>query len=173
MLQQQNEAAAALLAATTTPDHHHVDEEEEENEEELSNGAENGTSRDYSKDFDTDEHIKDPVEERRTLAERNERLHDQLKVSFLAGINPRGGDSVGLCDKIIGVLRRGSKHWCAGRTAWSPLPIVGLNMFLCMAGLHSQSTDKANLSMLLSIVEFQMPLKTRSYQFCRWKIRFS
>lgn len=76
---KQNEAAAALLAATTTPDHHHVDEEEEENEEELTNGAENGTSRDYSKDFDTDEHIKDPVEERRTLAERNERLHDQLK----------------------------------------------------------------------------------------------
>lgn len=77
---KQNEAAAALLAATTTPDHHHVDEEEEDNEEELTNGgAENGTSRDYSKDFDTDEHIKDPVEERRTLAERNERLHDQLK----------------------------------------------------------------------------------------------
>lgn len=76
---KQNEAAAALLAATTTPDHHHVDEEEEENEEELTNGAENGTSRDYSKDFDTDEHIKDPIDERRTLAERNERLHDQLK----------------------------------------------------------------------------------------------
>ncbi|XP_053698280.1 moesin/ezrin/radixin homolog 1 isoform X3 [Sabethes cyaneus] len=73
---KQNEAAAALLAATTTPKHHHV-EEEEDNEEELTNG-ENGT-QDFSKDFDTDEHIKDPVEERRTLAERNERLHDQLK----------------------------------------------------------------------------------------------
>lgn len=73
----QNEAAAALQAATTTPKHHHV-EEEEENEEELING-ENGT-QDFSKDFDTDEHIKDPVEERRTLAERNERLQDQLKV---------------------------------------------------------------------------------------------
>uniref|UniRef100_A0A2C9GPU5 Moesin/ezrin/radixin homolog 1 n=1 Tax=Anopheles arabiensis TaxID=7173 RepID=A0A2C9GPU5_ANOAR len=72
----QNEAAAALQAATTTPKHHHV-EEEEENEEELING-ENGT-QDFSKDFDTDEHIKDPVEERRTLAERNERLQDQLK----------------------------------------------------------------------------------------------
>ncbi|EGK96418.1 AGAP000562-PC [Anopheles gambiae str. PEST] len=69
-------AAAALQAATTTPKHHHV-EEEEENEEELING-ENGT-QDFSKDFDTDEHIKDPVEERRTLAERNERLQDQLK----------------------------------------------------------------------------------------------
>ncbi|XP_058444262.1 moesin/ezrin/radixin homolog 1 isoform X5 [Malaya genurostris] len=73
---KQSEAAAALLAATTTPKHHHV-EEEEDNEEELTNG-ENG-NQDFSKDFDTDEHIKDPVEERRTLAERNERLHDQLK----------------------------------------------------------------------------------------------
>lgn len=53
-----------------------------DNEEELVNG-ENG-NQDFSKDFDTDEHIKDPVEERRTLAERNERLHDQLKVSFEA-----------------------------------------------------------------------------------------
>ncbi|XP_055540917.1 moesin/ezrin/radixin homolog 1 isoform X2 [Wyeomyia smithii] len=75
-VKRKNEAAAALLAATTTPKHHHV-EEEEDNEEELTNG-ENGT-QDFSKDFDTDEHIKDPVEERRTLAERNERLHDQLK----------------------------------------------------------------------------------------------
>ncbi|XP_052864053.1 moesin/ezrin/radixin homolog 1 isoform X1 [Anopheles cruzii] len=72
----RNEAAAALQAATTTPKHHHV-EEEEDNEEELTNG-ENG-EQDFSKDFDTDEHIKDPVEERRTLAERNERLQDQLK----------------------------------------------------------------------------------------------
>uniref|UniRef100_A0A2M4BIK6 Moesin/ezrin/radixin homolog 1 n=1 Tax=Anopheles marajoara TaxID=58244 RepID=A0A2M4BIK6_9DIPT len=76
-IRKQNMAAAALLAATTTPKHHHVEEEEEENEEELVNG-ENGT-QDFSKDFDTDEHIKDPVEERRTLAERNERLQDQLK----------------------------------------------------------------------------------------------
>ncbi|KAL9695462.1 hypothetical protein quinque_014747 [Culex quinquefasciatus] len=75
---QTETAAAALLAATTTPSHHHVEEEEEmDNEEELVNG-ENG-NQDFSKDFDTDEHIKDPVEERRTLAERNERLHDQLK----------------------------------------------------------------------------------------------
>ncbi|XP_052864075.1 moesin/ezrin/radixin homolog 1 isoform X3 [Anopheles cruzii] len=75
-IRKQNEAAAALQAATTTPKHHHV-EEEEDNEEELTNG-ENG-EQDFSKDFDTDEHIKDPVEERRTLAERNERLQDQLK----------------------------------------------------------------------------------------------
>lgn len=35
---------------------------------------------DVTKDLATDESIIDPVEERRTLAERNERLHDQLKV---------------------------------------------------------------------------------------------
>ncbi|XP_055588323.1 moesin/ezrin/radixin homolog 1 isoform X4 [Uranotaenia lowii] len=74
---KKNEAAAALIAATTTPSHHHVEEDEEDNEEELTNG-ENG-EKNFSKDLSTDEHIKDPVEERRTLAERNERLHDQLK----------------------------------------------------------------------------------------------
>lgn len=52
-------------------------EDENENEEELTNGDAGG---DVSRDLDTDEHIKDPIEDRRTLAERNERLHDQLKV---------------------------------------------------------------------------------------------
>ncbi|XP_029405766.1 moesin/ezrin/radixin homolog 1 isoform X3 [Bactrocera neohumeralis] len=73
---KQAEAAAALLAASTTPQHHHVAEDENENEEELTNGDGGG---DVSRDLDTDEHIKDPIEDRRTLAERNERLHDQLK----------------------------------------------------------------------------------------------
>ncbi|XP_036318003.1 moesin/ezrin/radixin homolog 1 isoform X2 [Rhagoletis pomonella] len=73
---KQAEAAAALLAASTTPQHHHVAEDENENEEELMNGDGGG---DVSRDLDTDEHIKDPIEDRRTLAERNERLHDQLK----------------------------------------------------------------------------------------------
>ncbi|KAI8121203.1 hypothetical protein FF38_10269 [Lucilia cuprina] len=74
--QASAEAAAALLAASTTPQHHHVAEDENENEEELTNGDAGG---DVSRDLDTDEHIKDPIEDRRTLAERNERLHDQLK----------------------------------------------------------------------------------------------
>ncbi|XP_067639886.1 moesin/ezrin/radixin homolog 1 [Eurosta solidaginis] len=73
---KQAEAAAALLAASTTPQHHHVAEDENDNEEELTNGDGGG---DVSRDLDTDEHIKDPIEDRRTLAERNERLHDQLK----------------------------------------------------------------------------------------------
>ncbi|XP_033150514.1 moesin/ezrin/radixin homolog 1 isoform X2 [Drosophila busckii] len=73
---KQAEAAAALLAASTTPQHLHVTEDEKENEEEMTNGDAGG---DVSRDLDTDEHIKDPIEDRRTLAERNERLHDQLK----------------------------------------------------------------------------------------------
>jgi len=36
-----------------------------------------------TQDLDTDMDIVDPVEERRTLAERNERLQDQLKVFVL------------------------------------------------------------------------------------------
>lgn len=69
------------MAATQTPQHHHLAEDENENDEDMSNGDnEHGSGGDASRDLDTDEHIKDPVEERRTLAERNERLHDQLKV---------------------------------------------------------------------------------------------
>ncbi|XP_055681022.1 moesin/ezrin/radixin homolog 1 isoform X3 [Lutzomyia longipalpis] len=71
---KQSEAAAALLAASATPQHHHV--AEDDHDEDMTNGEGNG---DVSRDLDIDEHIKDPVEDRRTLAERNERLHDQLK----------------------------------------------------------------------------------------------
>lgn len=71
----QNEVAAALLAATATPTHHHLAEDENEDENEM-----NGENGDVSRDLDIDEHIKDPVEDRRTLAERSERLNDQLKV---------------------------------------------------------------------------------------------
>jgi radixin len=72
--QKQEEVKAALLAATSTPQHHHVEENEncDENDE-MVNGH-------VSEDLQTDINIIDPVEERRTLAERNERLHDQLKM---------------------------------------------------------------------------------------------
>jgi hypothetical protein len=79
----QQEAAAALLAATQTPKHHHLAEDENGDDDELTNGDNgSGGGGDVSRDLDTDEHIKDPVEDRRTLAERNERLHDQLKVNI-------------------------------------------------------------------------------------------
>lgn len=79
---KQEEATAALLAATTTPQHHHVAEQEgtEENDD-IPNG-------DISKDLYTgEEPIEDPIEERRTLAERNERLQNQLKVGWLIWIS--------------------------------------------------------------------------------------
>ncbi|XP_016984669.1 moesin/ezrin/radixin homolog 1-like [Drosophila rhopaloa] len=58
------------MAVTTTPQHHHVAEDEDEDE--LTNGE-------VSHDLETVEHIKDPIEDRRSLVERNERLHDQLR----------------------------------------------------------------------------------------------
>lgn len=72
---KQEEATAALLAASSTPQHHHVAEQEDtEENDDIPNG-------DISKDlYIGDEPIEDPVEERRTLAERNERLQNQLKV---------------------------------------------------------------------------------------------
>ncbi|CAG2059439.1 unnamed protein product, partial [Timema podura] len=72
--QKEEEVKLALLAATTTPQHHHVEENEHDEDDEMVNG-------DVSRDLATDDNIIDPVEERRTLAERNERLHDQLKYS--------------------------------------------------------------------------------------------
>lgn len=73
--QKEKEANLQLMAATTTPQHHHVEEHDDENDD-LPNG-------DVTKDLETDSNIVDPVEERRTLAEKNERLHDQLKVSSI------------------------------------------------------------------------------------------
>ena len=69
------EATQALIAATTTPRHHHVQEndDDENDDDDLPNGD---SSRDLRND---DEDINDPVNERLTLAERNERLQNQLK----------------------------------------------------------------------------------------------
>lgn len=82
LLSFQNEAAAALLAATTTPKNLHL-AEENDGEDEMVNG--NG-SNDLSRDLEIDDTIKDPVEDRLTLAERNERLHDQLKVGTIGSL---------------------------------------------------------------------------------------
>lgn len=78
-LRLRQEEADRAYQASTTPHHHHVEENEEGEEE----GEDEVPQGDVTKDLATDESIIDPVEERRTLAERNERLHDQLKVCFL------------------------------------------------------------------------------------------
>lgn len=61
-----------MYGSSGTPNHHHISEDDDE----LANG-----NHINSKDLDIDESIRDPVEDRRTLAERSERLHDQLRVS--------------------------------------------------------------------------------------------
>lgn len=76
---RQEEVDKAFQENATTPHHHHVQENEEDGEEE---GEDEGGHRDVTKELITDESIIDPVEERRTLEERNERLHHQLKVQL-------------------------------------------------------------------------------------------
>ncbi|XP_070165078.1 moesin/ezrin/radixin homolog 1 isoform X2 [Polyergus mexicanus] len=71
----RQEEADRQYQANQTPHHHHVEENEEGEEE----GEDEVPQGNVTKDLATDETIIDPVEERRTLAERNERLHDQLK----------------------------------------------------------------------------------------------
>jgi hypothetical protein len=72
---KQEEATAAMIQASTTPSHHHVAEaEEHDDDDELPNG-------DVSRDLRSDDvAIRDPVEDRLTLQEKNERLQNQLKV---------------------------------------------------------------------------------------------
>lgn len=91
MWRGSQDEAAAMLAAATTPQHHHVSE----------GGAELGGDGDANSDGGSEsgggelvkapDDLVDPVHERRTLAERNERLHNQLKVppcAVLRGTNP-------------------------------------------------------------------------------------
>jgi len=72
---RQEEASAALIAASTTPKHHHLQDDDIDDNEELMNGD---TSRDLRYE-DHDDVIEDPVNERKTLAEKNERLQSQLR----------------------------------------------------------------------------------------------
>jgi len=69
---KQQEAAEALMAAST-PQHIHVHEQDEEENDELANG-------DISRELagEDDGSFEDPVNERRTAAEKNERLQEQL-----------------------------------------------------------------------------------------------
>ncbi|GAB6025216.1 hypothetical protein CHUAL_010637 [Chamberlinius hualienensis] len=73
---KQEEATAALVAATTTPQHHHVTEDEHEENDDLTNGEVTADLEEYDENSD----IPRPEEERITLAEKNERLQQQLKM---------------------------------------------------------------------------------------------
>ncbi|KAI9559860.1 hypothetical protein GHT06_013867 [Daphnia sinensis] len=80
---RQEEAAAALIAATTTPQHQHVNEgDHDEGEDEEDDDTPNGdisAGKDLISESDINS-IRDPVEDRLTLAEKNERLQNQLKM---------------------------------------------------------------------------------------------
>ncbi|XP_046656221.1 moesin/ezrin/radixin homolog 1-like [Daphnia pulicaria] len=79
---RQEEAAAALIAATTTSQHQHVNEgdhDEGEDEDEDTPNGDISAGNDLISESDINS-IRDPVEDRLTLAEKNERLQNQLKM---------------------------------------------------------------------------------------------
>merc|ERR1719234_1227502 len=96
--QRQEEASQALIAATTTPKHHHLQEmdgtSDDEDEERMPNGD---LSRDLRQD---DDDLRDPVNERLTLAEKNERLQSQLRSLKEDLANTRDDQNETTMDKI-------------------------------------------------------------------------
>jgi len=95
---RQDEASQALIAATTTPKHHHLQEmdgaSDDEDEERMPNG-------DLSRDLRNDEDdLRDPVNERLTLAEKNERLQSQLRSLKEDLANTRDDQQETTMDKI-------------------------------------------------------------------------
>jgi len=96
---RQDEASQALIAASTTPKHHHLqemdgDSDNEEDETKLTNGD---TSRDL---MNYDDDVNDPVNERITLAEKNERLQSQLRSLKEDLANTRDDQAETTMDKI-------------------------------------------------------------------------
>jgi len=71
---RQEEASQALIAASTTPKHHHLQETDDDDDDVPTMNGD--TSRDLRYE---DDDIADPVNDRRTLAEKNERLQSQLR----------------------------------------------------------------------------------------------
>jgi len=94
---RQEEASEALIAATTTPKHHHLQEmdyDDDDDEEKMTNG-------DLSRDLRNDEDdLRDPVDERLTLAEKNERLQGQLRSLKEDLANTRDDQQETTMDKI-------------------------------------------------------------------------
>merc|ERR1719318_1255078 len=97
---RQDEASQALIAASTTPKHHHLQEMDgdSDNDEEDDNKLTNGdTSRDL---MNYDDDVNDPVNERITLAEKNERLQSQLRSLKEDLANTRDDQAETTMDKI-------------------------------------------------------------------------
>lgn len=82
---RKQDEAAALLAAATTPQHHHVAEDGG-----VDDGSDHGEESGGGDLHQAPDDLVDPVEARTTLAEKNERLHNQLKVTNSALTVHRG-----------------------------------------------------------------------------------
>jgi len=93
---KQEEASLALIAASTTPKHHHLQETDydEDDDAQLQNGD---NSRNLRED---DDDLNDPVNDRITLAEKNERLQGQLKSLKEDLANTRDDQQETTMDKI-------------------------------------------------------------------------
>ncbi|CAG5052584.1 unnamed protein product [Parnassius apollo] len=80
---RKQDEAAAMLAAATTPQHHHVSEQgagAAGDEGSAGEGSDGGSESGGGELAGAPDDLVDPLNERRTLAERSERLHNQLKV---------------------------------------------------------------------------------------------
>jgi len=96
--QRQEEASQALIAATTTPRHHHLQEMDGASDDEEDQRITNG---DHSQNLrEDDEDLRDPVDERQTLAEKNERLQSQLRSLKEDLANTRDDQNETTMDKI-------------------------------------------------------------------------
>jgi len=96
--QRQEEASQALIAATTTPRHHHLQEMDGASDDEEDQRIPNG---DHSQNLrEDDEDLRDPVDERQTLAEKNERLQSQLRSLKEDLANTRDDQNETTMDKI-------------------------------------------------------------------------
>jgi len=94
---KQEEASEALIAASTTPQSHHLqegDDDSEDDDDQLPNG---NTSRDLMND---DDEVSDPVNDRLTLAEKNERLQSQLRSLKEDLVHSRDDQAETTMDKI-------------------------------------------------------------------------
>jgi radixin len=98
--QRQEEASKALMAVSTTPSHHHLREGDDDSEDEEHETMNGNVSRGGDLVGDDDDDVSDPVNERLTLAEKNERLQSQLRSLKEDLVHSRDDQAETTMDKI-------------------------------------------------------------------------
>merc|ERR1712038_820155 len=107
-------ASKALMAVSTTPSHHHL----REGDDDLNNGnvSRGGNLR------DDDDDVSDPVNERLTLAEKNERLQSQLRSLKEDLAHTRDDQAETTMDKIQKENGPVREHVSQGQEGWRHMP---------------------------------------------------